>query len=294
MIPTHVRRRRVDLLEHGAECLAVRAGLHPQRSWRANLNWNMPVLSNRFRLTSGATYSLNLNQQSQIDLNFNRIARFTLPGEEPSGLRQSDEHLPDDRRHPVARRAGDAELRAGHRLPVRSSVAQHAVQLRCLADRVQLGVPVERRRTSGRRSSTRRAASAAASTAERSVPDTQWARGDRDARHQITYNVGYTFHQAVSVTAFGRFQSGNPFTPIGRPATSTATATTTIARSSTIRPRRPSRLCATRHAESARRTLRARCAIASRSNSAPSLARTAAQGPWSTSSASASRSCRRR
>ena len=42
---------------------------------------------------------------------------------------------------------------------------------------------------------------------------TQWARGDRDARHQITYNLGYTFHQAVSVTAFGRFQSGNPFTP---------------------------------------------------------------------------------
>src|SRR5205085_9973400 len=43
---------------------------------------------------------------------------------------------------------------------------------------------------------------------------TQWARGDRDARHQITYNVGYTFHQAVSGTAFGRFQSGNPFTPM--------------------------------------------------------------------------------
>ena len=43
---------------------------------------------------------------------------------------------------------------------------------------------------------------------------TQWARGERDARHQITYNVGYTFHQAVSVTAFGRVQSGNPFTPM--------------------------------------------------------------------------------
>ena len=70
------------------------------------------------------------------------------------------------------------------------------------------------RRTSGRRSSTRRAASAAATTAGDPYL-TQWARGDRDARHQITYNVGYTFHQAVSVTAFGRFQSGNPFTPIG-------------------------------------------------------------------------------
>jgi hypothetical protein len=40
------------------------------------------------------------------------------------------------------------------------------------------------------------------------------ARGNGDARHQITYNMGYTFHQAVSFQAFGRFQSGNPFTPM--------------------------------------------------------------------------------
>src|SRR5206468_10383339 len=32
-------------------------------------------------------------------------------------------------------------------------------------------------------------------------------------RNQVTYNVGYTSAQAVSVTAFGRVQSGNPFTP---------------------------------------------------------------------------------
>src|SRR5262249_9714626 len=54
----------------------------PQRSWRAILNWNMPVLNNRFRLSSGATYSLNLNQQSQIDLNFNQQAKFTLGAED--------------------------------------------------------------------------------------------------------------------------------------------------------------------------------------------------------------------
>ena len=53
----------------------------PQRSWRANLNWNMPVLDNRFRLASSGTYSLNLNQQSQIDLNFNQHPLFTLPSE---------------------------------------------------------------------------------------------------------------------------------------------------------------------------------------------------------------------
>src|SRR5262249_53152508 len=53
----------------------------PQRSWRANLNWHMPVLGNRLRLSSGATYSLNLNQQSQIDLNFDRKSVFSLPVE---------------------------------------------------------------------------------------------------------------------------------------------------------------------------------------------------------------------
>jgi hypothetical protein len=42
----------------------------------------------------------------------------------------------------------------------------------------------------------------------------QWARGDRDARHQITWNLGYTLKQAVSFQAFGRFQSGNPFSPM--------------------------------------------------------------------------------
>jgi hypothetical protein len=43
---------------------------------------------------------------------------------------------------------------------------------------------------------------------------TQWARSNGDWRHQITYNVGYTWRQAVSFTAFGRFQSGAPFTPM--------------------------------------------------------------------------------
>ena len=213
--PDDVRRRRVR--PSRARCPTSRCSRRTTSRSAAgarNLNWNMPVLGNRFRLTSGATYSLNLNQQGQIDLNFNRIARFTLPDGESSGLRQPDEHLPDHRRHHLARRARHAELRAGHRLHVRSPVAQHAGQPRLLADRASTRRSSGTRRTSGRRSSTRRAASAAARRpAIRTSPSGR--RGDRDARHQITYNVGYTFHQAVSVTAFGRFQSGNPFTPIG-------------------------------------------------------------------------------
>ena len=51
----------------------------PQRSWRGDPQLEHAGAHNRFRLSSGATYSLNLNQQSQIDLNFNRKALFTLP-----------------------------------------------------------------------------------------------------------------------------------------------------------------------------------------------------------------------
>ena len=43
----------------------------PQRSWRANLSWNTPILKNTFRFGLTGTYSLNLNQQDAIDLNFN-------------------------------------------------------------------------------------------------------------------------------------------------------------------------------------------------------------------------------
>jgi hypothetical protein len=183
----------------------------PQRSWRGNLNWNAPVLNNRFRLSSGATYSLNLNQQSQIDLNFNRIARFTLPGEgrpvyvNPSSIFPTTGAI-------ISR---DARVSQSY-----AQVTDYLSDLRSHSTQLTFGVsPI----------AFNSAFQWSATYVWQKVVDetrgfgggntgsdpylTQWARGDRDARHQITYNVGYTFHQAVSVTAFGRFQSGNPFTP---------------------------------------------------------------------------------
>ncbi len=42
----------------------------PTRSVRSNLQWSGSILDNRFRLLTDATYSLNLNQPSTVDLNF--------------------------------------------------------------------------------------------------------------------------------------------------------------------------------------------------------------------------------
>ena len=51
------------------------------RSIRGNLQWNGPVLANRFSLTAEVTYSRNINQRDFVDLNFRPVAQFTLPDE---------------------------------------------------------------------------------------------------------------------------------------------------------------------------------------------------------------------
>jgi hypothetical protein len=51
------------------------------KSIRSNLQWSGPILNNRFSATIDGTFSLNLNQQSTLDLNFNPVTRFVLPGE---------------------------------------------------------------------------------------------------------------------------------------------------------------------------------------------------------------------
>jgi len=51
------------------------------RSLRSNLQWQGPLLGNRFNAMIDATYSLNLNQGSTYDLNFKPEQRFALANE---------------------------------------------------------------------------------------------------------------------------------------------------------------------------------------------------------------------
>ena len=51
------------------------------RSVRSNLNWSGPILGNRFAANWDVTYSVNLNQSSNYDLNFQPTQRFALADE---------------------------------------------------------------------------------------------------------------------------------------------------------------------------------------------------------------------
>ena len=156
---------------------------------------------------------MNLNQQSQIDLNFAERPLFTLPGEgnrpvyvNPTSIFPTTGAIISS----DARKSPDFAQVTDYLSDLTSHSTQATIGISPLAFNsafqwsvtyVWQKVTEETRGFSG------------GSTAGDPF-DLQWSRGARDARHQITYNVGYTFHQAVSVTAFGRFQSGNPFTPV--------------------------------------------------------------------------------
>jgi hypothetical protein len=185
----------------------------PQRSWRANLQWNAPILNNRFRLTTGGTYSLNLNQQSTIDLNFSRQPRFALATEGNRPVFVNSSSIFPSTGAILSR---DARLSQNF-----AQVTDYLSDLRSRTAQLTAGISPVAFNSSFQWSLTY--------VWQRVIDETrgfnggntasdpyllQWARANGDWRHQFTYNVGYTFHQAVSLTAFGRVQSGSPFTPM--------------------------------------------------------------------------------
>ncbi len=183
----------------------------PQRSWRAVLNWNAPILNNRFRMSSGATYSLNLNQQSQIDLNFNRQPRFMLAAEGRPVYVNPLSIFPST--GSIISRDARVSQQFAQVTDFLSDLKSHSAQLSFGLSPIAFNSRLQWSATYILQRVDDQTRGFGGGTTSGDPYLTQWARGNRDARHQITYNVGYTFKQAVSVTAFGRLQSGNPFTP---------------------------------------------------------------------------------
>jgi hypothetical protein len=185
----------------------------PQRSWRANLNWAQPVLNNRFRLTSGATYSLNLHQQSQIDLNFNQIPRFTLSGEDNRPVYVNPSSIFSSTGAIISRDARVTQSFA-QVTDYLSDMQSHTSQLSLGVAPVAFNSSFQWNVTYVWQHVTEETRGFSGGNTAGDPYLTQWARANGDWRHQFTYTLGYTLHQAVSFTAFGRVQSGAPFTPM--------------------------------------------------------------------------------
>jgi hypothetical protein len=181
------------------------------RSLRSNLQWSGPALNNLVSLMVDGTYSMNLNQGSFVDLNFNPQQRFTLANEggrpvfvQPSSIVPVSGAIAykDARVSPLFSRVTEqrSDLRSESRqLTLQLSPAQFSTRLTWSASYVYSNIREKYRGFS--------------STVANPF-DEQWGRASFDSRHQIVYSIGYNFWDAVRVSWFGQFRSGSPFTPV--------------------------------------------------------------------------------
>ena len=181
------------------------------RSVRGNVQWNGPILNNRFSATIEATYSRNLNQRSFVDLNFQPQVRFALPDEDGRPVFvQPGSIVPGT----GAIAVGDARVS-----PLFNRVSEQRSDL--IGDTRQLRLSLNPTKFSSKLTWNASYVLADSRQQFRGFSSTtgnplavEWGRGDFDSRHQITYTIGYNFFDAVRVNWFGRFSSGSSFTPL--------------------------------------------------------------------------------
>jgi len=181
------------------------------RSVRSNVNWNGPVLGNRFNASVDLTYSLNLNQASTLDLNFQPTQRFALGDEAGRPVyAQLGSIVPA---------TGAIASRDARVSPLFNRVSQLRSDLRSESKQLRVGIfPASfTQRFSWSLNYTladvREQYRGFQSTAGNPL-DVAWSRAAGESRHQISYTLGYNFFDAVRVNWFGQFRSGSPFTPV--------------------------------------------------------------------------------
>jgi len=182
-----------------------------QRSVRSNLQWNGPILDNRFTATAEVTWSFNQNQPGAVDLNFNPVQRFALAeeGGRPVYALESSITPATGVVAPGAARLSSQFARVSEQrsdlvgesrqFSLRISPSRFSTNLTWNASYVYSNVIEQVRGFQN--------------TASNPLL-VEWARGAFDSRHQISYNLGYNFGDVVRMNWSGSFRSGRPYTPV--------------------------------------------------------------------------------
>ena len=181
------------------------------RSIRGNLQWNGPILANRFSLTAEVTYSRNVNQSSFVDLNFSDSPRFLLPAEDGRPVYvQPTSIVPGT--GAIASRDARVSTLFNRVTEQRSDLLGESRQLRLSVNPTRFSSNFTWNASyvyGNNREQYRGFGSTAGSPLA-----VEWGRSSFDSRHQVTYTLGYNFFDAVRVNWFGRFASGSTFTPL--------------------------------------------------------------------------------
>ncbi|MCC7053913.1 MAG: carboxypeptidase regulatory-like domain-containing protein [Gemmatimonadaceae bacterium] len=187
------------------------AGWNATRSLRSNLQWNGPVLRNRFNASIDLTYSRNLNQPGTFDLNFAGETGFSLAEEAGRPV-----FVPVASIDPATGAAAPRDSRVSqlfnvvnaNRSDLRSESRQVSVRLSpsTFNTRVQWSLAYVygnvREQYRGFQSTT---------GDPRAI---EWSRSGFDTRHQWQYSLSYNAFNTVRLAWFGSIRSGSPYTPV--------------------------------------------------------------------------------
>ena len=180
------------------------------RSVRSNVGWSGPVLNNRFSANTNFTYSLNLNQASVIDRNFDATQRFALADEAnrpvyvaPTSIVPATGVIASQDARITPRYSRVTQMMSD----LRSESYQGTVQISPMA--FSTGLTWSAWYTY---SLVREQFRGFGSTAGDPL-DVVWGKS-AISPHQIGYNVGYNFFDFLRVNWFGQFRSGMRYTPM--------------------------------------------------------------------------------
>jgi hypothetical protein len=169
------------------------------------------VLGNRLQATLEGVYSLNLNQSSFADLNFDATERFTLPDEDgrpvyvaPTGIVPAT--------GAVSSRGSRLEPDFSRVTELRSNLRSESRQVSLRLSPLRFG-PGFTWSASYVLSDVREQGSGFQSTAG-DPRRAEWGPSTFASRHQVIYSLGYDLFDAVRLGWFGSFRSGTPYTPV--------------------------------------------------------------------------------
>jgi hypothetical protein len=181
----------------------------PQRTVRSNLSWSGRVLDGRFNLNVAGTYSVNLNQQRSVDLNFDATSRFSLDDGRPVYVEPTS-IVPAT--GAIASRDARVSGDFSRVTEMRSDLASRTAQLSVRVSPVPRGPTNFGWNFAYTYSNIRQQVSGFSSTAGNPL-DVEWARSSQGP-HQISYNLRYRLFNAIQIGWNGSFRSGAAFTPV--------------------------------------------------------------------------------
>jgi Carboxypeptidase regulatory-like domain len=181
------------------------------KALRSNLQWNGAILNNLFLASVDATYSLNLDQPSTFDVNFDPVRQFALANE---GGRPVYASIGGIVPTTGAIAAGEARLDPAfnHVSELRSDMASDARQLTfqlrpsTFSSNYSWSLAYVYANTRDR--------VRGFSSTDGNPLDASWGRSSFDSRHQIQYGLTYNAFDFIRLSWNGSFRSGTPYTPL--------------------------------------------------------------------------------